>query len=426
MKLTQKIWQTSWNTRLTLLDQVMVSGSNFLLGVLLTRWMGLESYGVFALAWMGVILASSLQQAGILAPMMSLGPKMPDDSQSNYYAATQRFQGVFAFFIGCLAVAVILLSDWGFPSWQMGGLFPVLPLVIMAFVMQEYYRRYFFIKGQPREAFIIDGLAYLGMIGGIGVLFLMDHLSVFSALGIIAGSFGVATMVGMIFAKLPFSSSYSQKSLILQHSKFSSWLIGTAILQFFSGNYYLIAAGIIIGPTAVGALRIVQNLMGVTHVLFLAMENVVPVKAALAYAKDGWEGMRIYLTVISLKSGVLVGGILFGIALTAKYLLIGVYGNQYLEYSYLLVAYCFFYAFLFPGYPLRYALRAIEHTKPIFIGYVLSTILSLLTAKWMVANWQLMGVVYGLIATQILMQGCYGVLLVLKGNSLKTTEKQLQ
>ena len=58
-----------------LADQAMVSGVYFLTGILLARYLGLEEFGRFTLAWMAVLFANSIQHAMIIAPMMSIGPK---------------------------------------------------------------------------------------------------------------------------------------------------------------------------------------------------------------------------------------------------------------------------------------------------------------------------------------------------------------
>ena len=58
-----------------LADQAMVSGVNFLTAILLARYLGIEEFGRFTLAWMAVLIAYSIQYAMIIAPMMSIGPK---------------------------------------------------------------------------------------------------------------------------------------------------------------------------------------------------------------------------------------------------------------------------------------------------------------------------------------------------------------
>ncbi len=61
-----------------LADQAMVSGVNFLTGILLARYLGIEAFGQFMLAWMLVLLVNTLQYALVIAPMMSIGPKQPE------------------------------------------------------------------------------------------------------------------------------------------------------------------------------------------------------------------------------------------------------------------------------------------------------------------------------------------------------------
>ena len=58
-----------------LLDQTMVSGINFLTGILLARYLGIEEFGRFTLAWMSVQVVNSIQHALNNFSMKSIGPK---------------------------------------------------------------------------------------------------------------------------------------------------------------------------------------------------------------------------------------------------------------------------------------------------------------------------------------------------------------
>ena len=44
---------------LNLFDQIVVSGSNFLISILILRYLGIEEFGVFSFFWL-IILFSSL------------------------------------------------------------------------------------------------------------------------------------------------------------------------------------------------------------------------------------------------------------------------------------------------------------------------------------------------------------------------------
>ena len=74
MQLLQKLKAYS-STILALTDQAVVSGSNFLIGIVLARVLGIDDYGLFVLLWMMVLFGKSINQAFVTRPMMTLAPK---------------------------------------------------------------------------------------------------------------------------------------------------------------------------------------------------------------------------------------------------------------------------------------------------------------------------------------------------------------
>src|SRR5258708_34587175 len=57
------------NGGLAILDNGLISGSNFLLGILLARWLAPDEYGAYALAFSIFILVGFLYQALLLEPL---------------------------------------------------------------------------------------------------------------------------------------------------------------------------------------------------------------------------------------------------------------------------------------------------------------------------------------------------------------------
>ena len=78
-------------------DQAMVSGVNFLTGLLLARSLGIEAFGKFTLLWMTVLFVNSIQMAVISSPMMSIGPKQDKKDEDIYYQAVM-LQQLFFFY----------------------------------------------------------------------------------------------------------------------------------------------------------------------------------------------------------------------------------------------------------------------------------------------------------------------------------------
>ena len=59
-----------------ILDQSIVSFSNFLLNISLARILGLESYGFFILVWSSIQFVITIQTSLIISPSQSFFPKI--------------------------------------------------------------------------------------------------------------------------------------------------------------------------------------------------------------------------------------------------------------------------------------------------------------------------------------------------------------
>ncbi len=122
----------------------MVSGVNFLTGILLARYLGLKEFGVFTLVWMAVLFVNSLQFAVISAPMMSIGSKQTVDEAPAYYGAVFSQQAAFAGLSFVVLYVGMKASGIFFPQWRVEHLALPLASVAFAFQMQDFMRRYFF------------------------------------------------------------------------------------------------------------------------------------------------------------------------------------------------------------------------------------------------------------------------------------------
>ena len=188
---------------------------------------------------------------------------------------------------------------------------------------------------------------------------------------------------------------------IKRHYHFSIWLLGTSVMQWFSSNFFIVAAAGVLGPSAVGVLRIGQNIIGLTHVIFLGMENVIPTEASRQFLKNGKEGLINYMKSVMLKASMAVGLILLIMSIAAPQLLTLFYGLEYADQSFVVIWYCILYVFVFLGYPARFILRTLHETCPIFIAYILTAIISSLSAFPIVENFGIIGCLVGLLLTQI-------------------------
>jgi O-antigen/teichoic acid export membrane protein len=385
---------------------------------MLARFMGLREFGIFVLAWMSVLFVNSLQSALIVAPMMSIGPKQEEKDRPSYFGAVVFQELALVSFCFVLVFVALKTSSGIFRHADLGHL--ALPLAVSAFAyqMQDFVRRYFFATRQSRLALADDALSYLTQLPILFLLHRAGHLNSASALWTMAGTSILGMAAGWFWVeRIEFHSEWI-KSVSVRHWMVSRWLVGSALLIWTSSNLFLIAAPAYYGAAAAGVLKASQNLMGVTHVWFQGLDNVVPVETARRLRSGGVHAMLAYTRSILVKWGGLT--LLFAIimAVTPGFWLRLLYGPEMAQYGYILRLYALLYVIVFVGGPLRAGLQALEFTVPIFWSYLAMTAFAFVFAvpmsKWIGLN----GTMLGLIATQLLFQGIVFAALMVRSNRI--------
>lgn len=396
------ILQKDKNKILVLLDQTIVSGGNFVLALVLIRLLGLETYGLFAMLWLGVLFGLSMHQSFITKPLMTLASDKKEGQLNNYFHSLWTIQlgGSLILFIGILFLTNIV--DMTSISWLQ--YLPLTGGITICYLLQDFIKKTYFLKQKIIQPLLIDSLTYSLLFVDLLILEYLGMSNLWNTLFILLGSYAISSLLFCkhLFQKDTTIISPSWLAIIKEHYHFSYWLLGTSILQWFSGNFFLVAAASTLGTTAVGAVRMSQNLVGLCHILFLAMENIVPAEAAQHFSKKGMTSLIVYLKQISIKIGGFLLLILFTMTLTAPFLIEILYGAEYAAYSFVVWGYCLLYAIVFLGYPVRYYFRTIQSTKPIFFAYLLSAAFSMVAAFPLLQVWGIMGLIIGLIVSQLL------------------------
>jgi O-antigen/teichoic acid export membrane protein len=399
-----------------LTDQSIVSATNFLTNLMLVRFMGLREFGVFALTWMSVQFVNSIQSALIVAPMMSIGPKQKKQDRPFYFGAIVFQELVLVTF--CFILILVVLKVGGIFSWHVNLQQLMLPLAVSAFAyqLQDFVRRYFFVTRQSCLALADDALSYIAQLPILFLLHRMGHLNSATALWAMAGTSCLGLVPGWLWMEpLRFNQKWF-KEVSRRHWKTSRWLCGSSLLVWTSSNLFVIAAPVYYGAAAAGVLRASQNLMGVTHIWFQGLDNVVPVETARRLQQGGTYSMLTYTRSVLLKWGGLTLLFAIAISITPGFWLGLIYGPQMVQYGYILRLYALLYVIVFVGSPLRAGLQALEFTAPIFWSYLVMTAFAFAfavpLAKWL----GLSGSLVGLIGAQILFQSIVGAALLARSN----------
>ena len=405
-----------------LTDQALVSGANFITNVILARALGLSKFGVFSLAWIAVLFVNSLQSAFIVSPMMSVGPKQEVHNRPIYYGAVLAQEIGFAL---CVAVTVwftVGVLSIRFSRWDIHDLGLPLAFATVAYLLQDFIRRYFFSTRRTKLALICDSISYLTQLPIILFMAHQPHFSPATAFWVIGATSVVGFFVCLIWFEPIQFEFRSFRQVALRHWKISRWLAPSAFMQWSSGNLFGLVAPFYYGAAAAGILRASQNIVAVTHIWFLGLDNVVPAEAALQMHRGGVIACSKYICQIMWRWGTITIAFLAMIALRPSFWLRFVYGTSFSEYGHVLQLFAALYMMVFFGGPLRAGLQALEYTAPVFWSYLAMTIFSVTFAVPFAKNLGLVGAMLGMIATQVIFQGILGISFIVRIRRLQRAE----
>ena len=382
----------------SLIDQMIISCANFIMGILLARHLGVSQFGQFSLAWLAVQFVQTLQNAAVIQPMMSIGPKQSADTRGPYYSIAFIQQFMFASLSATLVLVGLSLSDQVFREWNVRPLLWPLSAMVFASQIQDFLRRYFFSVGKSQMSIVIDSVRYGGQTLAFLCLFLFSSWQ--PDIAEVLWTMLVAASASILAAWCcidNFEWSLAEwRKITLRHWHFSKWLMGACIAGWMSGELYYVIIAAILGSSAVGILKAAQTIMGITNVFFQGMQNFMPVRASIVYREGGIRELVKFLRKCSFVVVSATAGIALIVCIYPNYVMGFFYGSQYRDYGWVLVGYAIVYIVTALGVVVPLGLLTLERTYATLLGFIISAVVSIGLMYPLVSRYGLVGSLIGL------------------------------
>jgi O-antigen/teichoic acid export membrane protein len=385
-----------------LCDQVLVSGCNFLTTVLFARILGVDEFGRFALLWLAMMIVNSVHASLLISPMMNIGPKKDPVQQDGFFSVLLVMEAISIVVSGTVIWCGTLGVDAVLDNLDLNSLAAPLAAAAVAFFAREFFRRYFFARRRSAIAFLNDTLGYAAQFALILAMAGTATFSSTDALWIIAAAAAVSSLAALPRLRLADFRIANLRPVGLECWQFSKWILATASVTTTVQYFYMLIAGALLGTAAVGGLRAAQNLMQATHVLLLAMENVVPVRAAIHLRDNGIPGLKSFLVRTTWTLLLASTVIALVTSLAPTFWLTLVFGEDYREFALVLQIFAIQSLLTAAGFVLRSGLRTLEKTRAIFVSQLFNSSSALALAYPLMAAFGVTGAALGRLPANLL------------------------
>jgi O-antigen/teichoic acid export membrane protein len=366
-------------------DQVLISGTNFITGVLTARSLDKGEFGIFSAVYAVLLLANILQSTLITQAHNVLGSTRKGHDYQRYTTSTGWMQLAICA-IEALLVVPLAIFAVAF-HWKSAGMLVALIPSIIFWQLQEFVRRVLYTEGRHVAALINDIFSYGGQAALMIALYWAHErghwpftgalalyiLAVTSGLGVILGVWQLRGSVG----------KYFERHDVLENWHFGKWLLGGELMGWCSSLHMQVWwAALILGATASADLRAVQILFGPTRVIAFFLGTVLPIRFAKALHEHGHEALfrqmrKVYAVLIPT-----VGVYCLLMVLFPKFLLKLAYRNEYADAESIsiltLYSICAFLSYLQMG--VVAALTAARHTRRVFVGSVWGCVIAVIAS----------------------------------------------
>jgi O-antigen/teichoic acid export membrane protein len=261
---------------LSVVNQVVTSGTNFVFGAVLVRQLTQEGFGAYGLAFSTLLLALNVGEALFMTPMTVAVARAPESGSANY-AFTVFAGGVVVTALMTLPVAVIAAAMFWSSGWEpIGAISAAVAVVSFLFVTKEYLVRICYALRRESHALSVN-LVFGVTAVTLAVTPWTRATAPLAAIACYAGASLAAIAVGLVvirvFRGARVSSPLREVSLLFREGRWyvgshfaywlrlqaptlaTTWTLGLSSLGVLNAGRFLVTPPVILNP-ALGAVAL--------------------------------------------------------------------------------------------------------------------------------------------------------------------------
>jgi hypothetical protein len=312
-----------WGKRVsfTILDQGCFSGSNFLVSLLLARYVNASEYGVFSITYSIFLFISGIYSSLVLEPINVLGPKNHDKDLLLYKKQSIQLHLLITgglTILGLLFTLIIYLFHVDINYVEISFVISLsLPFILFFWLARQCA----YLETKPRIAFwgsLVYAIIYFG---GFIVTVLFKWVSVtnvfvFMALASIIGGLIIFGLIGIKKSNDDSTALLTIPPIFHENWNFGRWILFASIANGLSTLIYSPIIGIFLSVEMAGVFRGMQNFfLPFTQVITALSMLITPYLSRVRFTSSHEEFSRkiTLLLLSSLALSVIYSGLILAV-----------------------------------------------------------------------------------------------------------------
>ena len=383
---------------LAILDQGLISGSNFMVSILLARWLTADQYGAYAIAFGIYMMLTLVYQSLVLEPMAVFGGSVFRTNLRGYVRTLVSIHIVLS-----VAIFAALLGSWAISHQVSSGSAVTGALAGIAFaspclMLFSLARRCFYVELSPAPAAAGAFIYSAVVLAGLYLVYQRALLSPFVAF-LLLGSGALITGTVLMFgvrSKLTGSGPAPRLGEAwARHWRYGRWAFAGCIAGWLPSYIYFPLLSSFTGMAESGQLKALMNLTLPFEQMKGALVMLVLPYAASIAERNGTAGARVLGTRLTLAS--IVGAVMYWAVIIPlhKPIFHIMYSGRYMDVAYLLPALALGQIFWSATFGPSLALRAMKSPASVFAALGIATLASLVVGVPATWAFGLKGAIWG-------------------------------
>ena len=322
---------------LAVTDQLLFSGSNFIVSILLARWMSYDTYGTFSFTYSVFMLLASVHNSLLLEPYTVIG-----SSEHRFHLKTYAHRNAQLNLLWTAAVSgvslVVAAAAFLAGHQMLGESLVGLSLAQGAILYFWYVRRKWYVN-QKIGRYLIGTTVYLiaqlAFVWGLQQAALLTPLTAF--LGVAA-----AALLASAAARLSSEESdvepepVNLRNIIKENWTYGKWVLLASVLFWLTGQGYNVLTGSLLTLSDTAGLKALQNLVNPIIQVLAAFNLVFLPWISRHHAENGLGASNKYFLLYAFFVTLAALAYWIFLVVFSAPVFDLLYRGQYKEYIYLL------------------------------------------------------------------------------------------